>query len=45
MKKERVSISRREFLINSTTLGTGFSLGLFLPIAGQVATAATGTSD
>jgi isoquinoline 1-oxidoreductase beta subunit len=31
MKKERVNISRRDFLIRSTTVGAGFSLGLYLP--------------
>lgn len=31
MKKERINISRRQFLIGTTTLGAGFSLGMYLP--------------
>ena len=31
MKNERINISRREFLIRTTTIGAGFSLGLYLP--------------
>jgi isoquinoline 1-oxidoreductase beta subunit len=31
MSKERINVSRREFLIQSTAIGTGFSLGLYLP--------------
>ena len=34
MKKERVNISRRDFLIQTSTVGAGFSLGLYLPLAG-----------
>ena len=45
MKKERISISRREFLIRSTTMGAGFSLGLYLPLSSHAAMAATGTAD
>jgi len=45
MKKARVSISRREFLIRSTTMGAGFSLGLYLPLSSHAAMAATGTAD
>ena len=30
MKKERINVSRREFLIHTGTLGAGFSLGLYL---------------
>jgi isoquinoline 1-oxidoreductase subunit beta len=44
MKKQRVSISRREFLIRSTTIGAGFSLGLYLPMSSHAARAATGTA-
>ncbi len=44
MKKQRVSISRREFLIRSTTIGAGFSLGLYLPMSSHAAKAATGTA-
>ena len=49
MKKQRVNISRRDFLIQTTTVGAGFSLGLYLPLTGcsrqeeQVAT--TDTTD
>lgn len=32
MKKTQVDVSRREFLIGTSVLGTGFSLGLFLPL-------------
>lgn len=42
MKKERVNISRRDFLINSTTLGAGFSLGLYLPLSSHAAIMAEG---
>lgn len=42
MKKERISVSRRDFLIHSTTLGVGFSLGLYLPFASHAAFAADG---
>jgi isoquinoline 1-oxidoreductase beta subunit len=34
MKKERVNISRREFIITTSKAGAGFSLGLYLPLAG-----------
>jgi len=44
MKNERVSISRREFLIRSTAMGVGFSLGLYLPMSSRAAMAATGTA-
>ena len=30
MKKEKVNVSRREFLIRSTTVGTGFTMGFYL---------------
>ena len=40
MKKQRVNISRRDFLIGSATAGAGFSLGLYLPPDGGVAMAA-----
>ena len=32
MKKERINVSRREFLISSGQLGAGFALGLYLPV-------------
>ena len=32
MKKDIVNVSRREFLIRSTALGAGLSLGLYLPM-------------
>ncbi len=44
MKKERVNISRREFLIRTTTIGAGFSLGMYLPM-GNKAMAAEVSSD
>ena len=44
MKKQPVNISRREFLIRSTTIGAGFSLGLYLPMSSHAAKAATGTA-
>jgi isoquinoline 1-oxidoreductase beta subunit len=44
MKKERINVSRREFLVNSTALGTGYSLGLYLPLAGSAAYAADGAA-
>jgi isoquinoline 1-oxidoreductase beta subunit len=37
MKKQRVNISRREFLIRSSAVGAGFSLGLYLPLGGSMA--------
>ena len=39
MKTTRVSVSRREFVIGTTTLGAGFSLGLYLPFAEQAGAA------
>ena len=44
MKKERINVSRREFLVNSTALGTGFSLGLYLPFVSRAAFAADGAA-
>lgn len=44
MKKERINVSRREFIVNSTALGTGFSLGLSLPFASRTAFAAEGAT-
>ncbi len=44
MKKERVNISRREFLIHTTTVGAGFSLGLYLPLGSNAALAAAGSA-
>ena len=40
MKKERINVSRREFLIRSTTVGTGFALGLYLPLGSREVMAA-----
>ncbi len=40
MKKQRVNISRRDFLIGSATAGAGFSLGLYLPPGAAAALAA-----
>ena len=39
MKSTRVNVSRREFLIGTTTLGAGFSLGMYLPFAARADTA------
>ena len=44
MKKERINVSRREFLIRSTTLGTGFALGLYLPLGAREVLAAEGAA-
>ena len=33
MKRERLKITRREFLIGMGAAGAGFSLGMFLPLA------------
>ena len=43
MNKQRVNISRREFLIGGATVGAGFSLGLYLPLGGGNAFAAEET--
>ena len=40
MKKASINVKRREFLIQTTALGTGFSLGLYLPFASRSAFAA-----
>ncbi len=40
MDKQRINVSRRDFLIQTTTLGAGFSLGLYLPLTGNAAFAA-----
>ena len=40
MMKQRVNISRREFLVRSSALGAGFSLGLTLPLSSGTALAA-----
>ncbi|MEJ2575991.1 MAG: molybdopterin-dependent oxidoreductase [Gammaproteobacteria bacterium] len=44
MKTERVNISRREFLIRTTATGAGFSLGLYLPLAGSALAAGSESS-
>ena len=44
MKTERINVSRRDFLIQSTALGAGFSLGLYLPVASRAAFAAEGAA-
>ncbi len=44
MNKERVNVSRREFLIQTTVVGTGFSLGLYLPLFGGKVFAAEGSA-
>ncbi len=45
MKKERIDVSRREFLVRSTTLGAGFSLGLYLPFTGRGVLADVGAAE
>jgi isoquinoline 1-oxidoreductase beta subunit len=45
MNKEHVNISRREFLISTTTVGAGFALGLYLPLGSSMALAAAETSS
>ncbi len=45
MKKERINVSRREFLIRSTTMGAGFSLGLYLPVSSREALAAGNAAE
>jgi len=40
MKKERVNVSRREFLIHSTAIGAGFALGMYIPKTDNTAMAA-----
>ena len=45
MTKERINVSRREFLVKSTAMGTGFSLGLTLPLASSSAFAAEGAAE
>lgn len=40
MSKQRVNISRRDFLIGATMAGAGFSLGLYLPLKTNLAMAA-----
>ena len=37
MKKERINVSRREFIVSTTVIGTGLSLGLTLPVASRAA--------
>ena len=45
MKKERINVSRREFLIGTATAGAGFSLGLYLPPGSSMAQAAAEASS
>ena len=45
MKKQRVNISRRDFLVRTTTVGAGFSLGLYLPLNSSGAMAADGAAE
>ena len=40
MSRERINVSRREFLVRGSALSTGFTLGLYLPLAGRAAMAA-----
>ena len=44
MKNERINVSRREFLIRSTTVGSGFALGLYLPLGAREVMAAEGAA-
>ncbi len=44
MSKERINVSRREFLIRSGAAGAGFALGLTVPLIGRTASAAEGSS-
>jgi len=44
MKNQRINVSRRDFLIHSTAIGAGFSLGLYLPFASRSAFAADGAT-
>ena len=44
MKKQRINVSRRDFLIHNTAIGAGFSLGLYLPFASQSLFAADGAA-
>jgi isoquinoline 1-oxidoreductase beta subunit len=45
MNEERINVSRREFLVRTTALGTGFSLGLYLPFTSGGAIAAQGAGQ
>jgi isoquinoline 1-oxidoreductase subunit beta len=45
MKKQRINVSRREFLIGTATAGAGFSLGLYLPLVSSLAQAAEQASS
>jgi len=40
--RDKLNVSRREFLIGSAVLGAGFSLGLYLPMGARNAVAAEG---
>ena len=45
MKKNRINVSRREFLISSSQLGAGFTLGLYLPNAAFGKTVQQGAAE
>jgi isoquinoline 1-oxidoreductase beta subunit len=45
MKKEPVNISRREFLISTSVIGAGFSLGLYLPLSNSREVIAENTAE
>ena len=45
MNKQHINVSRRDFLIQSSAIGAGFSLGLFLPVASRSAFAASGATQ
>lgn len=44
MKNQGINVSRRDFLIQSSAIGAGFSLGLFLPLSSRSAFAADGAA-
>ena len=44
MSRERINVSRREFLIRSAAAGAGFALGLSVPMLGRTAIAAEGSA-
>jgi len=45
MKNERINVSRREFVIQSSVHGVGFSLGLYLPLASRAAFASNAAAS
>ncbi|MBI3186924.1 MAG: xanthine dehydrogenase family protein molybdopterin-binding subunit [Gammaproteobacteria bacterium] len=45
MNKQSTNISRRDFLIQTSTAGAGFSLGLYLPFSSSALAATTGAAS